>query len=159
MLWCIIYNLSQLLFFNLPGNKLTSDDLGCVLEEVLDASAQWYNLGLRLKVRTGTLDSIRKQFPDPKDQLREMFKDWLKTGDNPTWKTLTDALRSRSVGASRLVGDLKTKYCKVEGTNWHSAMSTSGSWPETDVFPPSPESQFMPTLFSQQTDTQENTRK
>ena len=87
------------------GNKLTSDDLGDVLEAVLDASAQWYNLGLQLKVRTGTLDRIRTQFPDPNDQLREMLKAWLNTSDDPTWKTLTDSLRSRSVGASQLAGD------------------------------------------------------
>ena len=130
-----------------------------MLEEVLDASAQWYNLGLQLKVRTGTLDSIRTQFPDPKDQLREMLKAWLNTGDNPTWKTVIDSLRSRSVGASQLAGNLKTKYCEVEGTNWRSAKSTSDSWPETNAFPPSPESQPIPTLSSQQTDTQENTRK
>ena len=158
MLWRIIYNLSQLLFFNLPGNKLTSDDLGCVLEEVLDASAQWYNLGLQLKVRTGTLDSIRKQFPDPNDQLREMLKDWLKTGGNPTWKTLTVALRSRSVGASQLAGDLKTKYCKVEGTKVDRGTSAS-DYPETSVFPPSPESQSIPPVILEQTDTQESTRK
>ena len=97
-----------------PGNKLTSDDLGCVLGEVLDVSAQWYNLGLQLNVRTGTLDKIRTQFSDPNDQLREMLKVWLKTSDNPTWKTLIDGLRSRIVGASQLAGDLETKYCPLD---------------------------------------------
>ena len=79
--------------FNHSGNKLTSDNLGCVYEEALDVSAQWYNL--QLKVRTGTLDRIYAQFRgDPRDQLRETLKTWLTTSDNPIWRTLTDALRS-----------------------------------------------------------------
>ena len=64
------------------------DDLGCVVEEVLDVSAQWYHLGLQLKVRSGTLDRIRTQFPDTRDQLLEMLKVWLTTSGNTSWKTL-----------------------------------------------------------------------
>ena len=92
------------------------DDLGRVLEEVLDVSAHWYPLGLQLQVRTSTLDGIRIQFQNPRDQLLEMLKTWLTTSDNPSWKTLTDALRSRSVGASQLAGVLETKHCLVEET-------------------------------------------
>ena len=132
-----------------------------MLEAVLDASAQWYNLGLQLKVRTGTLDRIRTQFPDSKDQLREMLKAWLNTSDNPTWKTLTDSLRSRSVGASQLAGDLETKCCPVNEIEVGRDTSASDSRPETSVFPPSPGSQPIPVppVISQQTNTQESTRK
>ena len=117
--------------FYLSGNKLTLDDLGQVMEEVLDVSAQWYHLGLQLKVRTGTLDNIQAQFSDPKRQLLEMLKTWLTTSDNTSWKTLTDALRSRSVGASQLAGVLETKYSLVEGTEVDSQ-------PETNITPPHP---------------------
>ena len=79
-------------------------------------SAQWYHLGLQLKVRTGTLDRIRTQFSDPRDQLLEMVKTWLTTSDNTSWRTLIDALRSQSVGASQLANVLETKYCVVEST-------------------------------------------
>ena len=113
---------------------LTLDDLGQVMEEVLDVSAQWYHLGLQLKVRTGTLDRIRTQFHDPRDQLLEMLKTWLTTSDNTSWKTLTDAVRSRSVGASQLAGVLETKYCLVEGTEVDSG--TSDSQPVTNITPP-----------------------
>ena len=150
--------LSQCFISDLSGEKLTSNDLGLVLNEVLEVSTNWYVLGLQLNVRTGTLDRIRSQFPDPNDQLREMLKAWLKTSNNPTWKTLTDALRSRSVGASQLAGDLKTKYCKVEGTKVDRDTSAS-DYPETSVFPPSPESQSIPLVILEQTDTQESTRK
>ena len=114
------------------------------MEEVLDVSAQWYHLGVQLKVRIGTLDSIRIQFQNPRDQLLEMLKTWLTTSDNTSWKTLTDALRSRSVGASQLASVLERKYCVMEETGVDSG--TSENQPETNVPPPStvPE-QVLPT--------------
>ena len=103
---------------NLSGNKLTPNDLGCIFENVLDVSAQWYNLGLQLKLGTGTLERICAQFRgDPRDQLRETLKTWLTTSDHPSWRTLTDALRTQTVGASQLAGELEKKYCPVEGTD------------------------------------------
>ena len=142
--------LSQSLISDHSGNKLTSDDLGCVLEGVLDAAAQWYNLGLKLKVRTTTLDSIQEDFTATQHRLREMLKAWLNTGDNPSWKTLIDALRSPVVGASQLAAALETKYCSVEITDLDV-----GGHPET-VFPSSP---VLPTVMSQQTNTQESMHK
>ena len=110
------------------------NDLGCVLEEVLDVSPHWYTLGLQLQMRISTMDSIRIQFQNPRDQLLEMLKVWLTTSDNPSWKTLTDALRSRIVGATQLANVLATKYCLAEETEVDSA--TSDSQPETNS-PPS----------------------
>ena len=92
------------------------DDLGQVMEEVLDVTAEWYQLGLQLKLKTRRLDSIQAQIPDPKRQLLEMLKVWLTTSDNTSWKILTDALRSRSMGASQLAHVLEKKYCMVEPT-------------------------------------------
>ena len=46
-----------------------------------------------------------------------MLKTWSTTSDNPSWRTLTDALRSQSVGATQLAGDLEAKYCPVEGND------------------------------------------
>ena len=109
------------------------NDLGQLLEEVLDVSAHWYHLGLQLKVRIGTLDRIRTQFHDPRDQLLEMLKTWLMTSDNISWKTLTDALRSRTVGASQLAGVLETKYCQLEVDS-----GSSDSQPKTNVTSPPP---------------------
>ena len=140
----------------LSGNKLTLDNIGQVMEEVLDVSAQWYHLGVQLKVRIGTLDSIRTQFQNPKDQLLEMLKTWLTSSDNTSWKTLTDALKSRSVGASQLAGVLETKYSLVERM---LVMDTSPSdgHPNRAILP-SPVSP-VPTVISQQSDMQESIRK
>ena len=129
---------------DLLGNKLTSNDLGRVLDEVLDVSAHWYPLGLQLQVRISTLDGIRIQFQNPRDQLLEMLKVWLTTSDNTSWKTLTDALRSRSVGASQLARVLEIKYCLVEETE-----VVQSSQPMHAVTLPTPVSQQMvPTLSS-----------
>ena len=119
------------------------DDLGQVMEEVLDVSAQWYHLGLQLKVRTGTLDRIRTQFHDPRDQLLETLKTWLTASDNTSWKTLTDALGSRSVGASQLASVLEAKYSLVEETEVDSG--TSDSQPETNSPPSLVSEQRVPT--------------
>ena len=117
--------------YNLPGNKLTLDDLGQMLEEVVDMSAQWYQLGLQLKVKVGRLESIQVQFSDPNRQLLEMLKTWLttsdNTSDNTTWRALIDALRSQSVGASQLAGELEKKYCLVKKAEVGKGMSASDS--------------------------------
>ena len=109
-------------FPNLSGSTLTPNDLGQVLEAVMDVTAQWYPLGLQLKVKTGTLDSIRTQFQNPRDQLLEMLKTWLTTSDNTSWRTLIDALRSRSVGAGQLAGELE-KMCVVKKPEVGKGMS------------------------------------
>ena len=80
-------------------------------------SAHWYELGVQLKMRSSTLDRIQAQFHDSNRQLLEMLKTWLTTSDNTSWKTLTDALRSRSVRASQLARVLEAKYCLVEDTS------------------------------------------
>ena len=110
---------------------MTLDDLGKVMEVIVEASAQWYQLDVQLKVRTGTVDSIQVQFSVPKCQLLEMLKTWLTTSDNTSWKTLTDALMNRSVEASQLASVLETKNCLVEGTEVER--STSDSEPETSL--------------------------
>ena len=80
----------------------------------------WYRLGLQLKVRIATLDRIKAQFSDSTHQLLEVLKTWLTDSDNTSWKTLTDALRSRSVGQPSLADDLEAKY-KVEETEVHES--------------------------------------
>ena len=92
------------------------DDLGLLLEELTIVHEEWYYLGLQLKVGPETLDIIKAQFSDPINQLLELLKIWLTTSGNTSWKTLTGALRSRSVGKSQLAADLQKKYFLVEET-------------------------------------------
>ena len=90
------------------------DDLGQVLEELQDVHEQWYYLGLQLKVGPETLDRIRTLFSDSRDQLQEVLKTWLTASDNTRWKTLTDALNSRSVNESSTADYLESKYCPMK---------------------------------------------
>ena len=125
-----------------------------MLEGVLDAAAQWYNLGLKLKVRTGRLNSIRTEFNTPEVQLREMLNAWLTTGDNPSWKTLIDALRSPLVGASQLAAVLEAEYCPIERTE-----SDRDGHSETNILPPSSVPESLHRVISQRTAMQESMRK
>jgi len=99
-----------------PKDSLTSNDLGTVLEEVVDISARWYPLGLQLNLKVGTLERIKAQSSDPQEQLMGMLKSWLNSSCHLTWKNLISALRSRSVEANALASDLEKKYgLKKEG--------------------------------------------
>ena len=97
---------------DLPGKILNLNDLGLLLEELLDVRGNWYHFGLQLKVKTETLDSIRQRFSDRTLRLLEVLKVWLTTAVNPSWKTLTDALRNAH--ASQLADDLDMKYCSMK---------------------------------------------
>ena len=66
-------------------------------------------------MRTETLETIKAQFSDPINRLLEVLKTWLTSSDNTSWKTLIDALGSRSLGQRGLADHLVSKY-KVEET-------------------------------------------
>jgi len=86
------------------------DDLGLLLEELMDLDAQWVDyLGVQLGVETRTLQRIAFVPHDSRDWLLEVLKTWLTTSDNTSWKTLTYALMS--MGANQLAGGLERKYC------------------------------------------------
>ena len=89
------------------GQQLIVNDLPVVMEELNDARAKWYDIGLQLHMSVGTLDAIKEQYDDPSHCLRETLKTWLKTCPSlPTWKNIVDALRCSTVGEVRLATDL-----------------------------------------------------
>jgi len=95
-----------------PPGQLTVDSLGDLLEAVYQVSTKWYNLGLRLGLQPGLLDTISVRCQqDPEVCLREMLKEWLKRGEpTPEWKELVTALKSTAVGETTLARDLMLKY-------------------------------------------------
>jgi hypothetical protein len=87
--------------------KLTIDDLGDVLEAVWEARVKWYNIGLKLGISVGTLDSIEATSQNPDKCLTAMIKDWLKNGKpKPSLPQLAKALKSRMVGYAQLAEEL-----------------------------------------------------
>ena len=110
----VILNQVLLQDYPLPGNILFAgiDDLVNVLEELLDVSHKWYNIGLKLKVSLGKLDNIEYKELDSHTSMRKMLACWLKQIDPlPTWEALADALESRMIGEPKLAQDLRSKYC------------------------------------------------
>ena len=94
-------------------SALGLNDLAEVVNEVFNARAKWYDIGLNLGVPVGTLNAIRVQYRDnPQDCLREVLMVWLKAVDpQPTWKALVDALQSKAVDEGRLAKELVAKKC------------------------------------------------
>jgi hypothetical protein len=88
--------------------ELTPGNLGDVLEAVWEARSKWYNIGLKLRISPGTLDSISKAAnQNPDDCLTAVIKDWLKNGKpKPSWEALAIALKSPMVGFAQLAEQL-----------------------------------------------------
>ena len=53
----------------------------------------WYNLGLQLDVPKDKLREIEDAYPDKPSRCKEeIIYYWLKTGENPSWKSLAAAI-------------------------------------------------------------------
>ena len=99
------------------GLLLEELDHAFQLDELVNVHERWYPLGLQLKVSAKMLDRIEAQFSDSRERLQEMLKTWLTISDNPSWKTVTDALRSQSVSRNQIADYLETKYCSMKDMN------------------------------------------
>lgn len=88
-----------------------SPTLRIVRNELHDARVKWYDIGLELEIEEGDLRSLRKQYGDPSDALREMLSIWLKkTGGS--WEKIVEALKAKTVGEDTLAVALEKKYCQ-----------------------------------------------
>ena len=81
------------------------------MESVWEARTKWYNIGLKLGIAPGTLDSIKlaeKQNPD--ECITTMINRWLRDDKfEPTWKLIDEALRSPMVGYGKLADQFMNK--------------------------------------------------
>ena len=59
--------------------------------------ADWFSVGVLLKIRYYTLQAIKKDYHESKDCLREMLATWL-IGGNASTAQLVQALRSDGYG-------------------------------------------------------------
>ena len=109
-----------------PG-KLTIDNLADVLEAVWEARSEWYNIGLKLGISPGTLDSIEATGQNPGRCLTAMIKDWLKNGKlKPSWAELAKALKSPMVGYAQLAEQLSQQSTCSTDTDHSSSSSITG---------------------------------
>ena len=79
-------------------------DLKNIKECAYPARSKWYNIGINLDIDVGTLEAIEKDNMGKSDAcFRELLTKWLRRDDPvPSWKTLTDALQSQTVGINVL---------------------------------------------------------
>ena len=90
----------------------------CTLwNEIHDARAKWYDIGIELKIDVRTLKYIKSTYTDNKDCLREVLEVWFKAVDpKPTWKALVDALKAQVIDEQKLAADLEAKFCSLAST-------------------------------------------
>ena len=86
-------------------------DLANIFSEIFLCRTKWYDLGIQLRLDVGSLDSIKFQYNDPGDQLREVIKRWLTTSETPTWEAIVEALKCPVIGEVLLSMELQQKYC------------------------------------------------
>lgn len=86
---------------------LTVDDLADVQNKVWEGRAKWYNIGLALKLTSGTLDAIRANYHFVEDCFLATLKEWLSVSKlHPSWSSLATALRDKTVGLEELAEQL-----------------------------------------------------
>ena len=87
---------------------LTVDDLASVQRSVWEGCAKWYNIGLELGLKPGTLDSIRKtNYNDTGQCFTATLKEWLHRPElDPSLSSLARSLRAAPVGLGHLAEQL-----------------------------------------------------
>ena len=84
-------------------DTLTPEDAVSVLEEIVEAENRSYRLGLKLKLPSHVVDSIKTQYSDPRDMLLQVLLEFMRqTEPRPTWRVIVDALRSPAVNLPHL---------------------------------------------------------
>ena len=102
---------------------LTQNDAVQVLEELLPAQNQSYELGLKLKLPPHEVESIHSTYSEPRQRLLRIIMLFLNQVDpQPTWRVIVDALKSPVVNLPQLARAIETA---------HFADITSASLSET----------------------------
>ena len=97
---------------------LRPEDVGKVLEELLDAHNQAHLLGLMMNVKPRDVEAIQATYQDPKDRLLHIIIAFLKQAEpRPTWRAIVNALKSPVVGLTALAR-------RVEAAHFPDDMAT-----------------------------------
>ena len=91
---------------------LKEKDAAKVYEELMSAQNHTNLLGLKLNIPLATVEGIHSQYPNPKDRLLQIIKEFLTQLDpEPSWSAIAAALRSPVVNLPRLAKHIEEKYC------------------------------------------------
>ena len=84
--------------------------LNHVYSELVEASNDWFDLGLALDIQHSTLEGL-EHYRDSKTCLREMLACWFKTKSSPlTWDHLCKCLRKSIVKRHDIADQIERKY-------------------------------------------------
>lgn len=87
------------------------DDLYEILDLLKGEEAKCFKTATLLKLKMGTVESIRKQTPDLGEAMPKLFTEWLNHNYNvdkfgpPTWKKLVEAVAAPNGGGNRRLAD------------------------------------------------------
>ena len=94
----------------------------------MDASAQYYNIGIKLGLKSDDLNVIKDEVPDQGTAITMILSRWLKQQFNvqkygePTWKSLVAAVAHRNGGNNPVLAmKLADKHKGITLIAWHAS--------------------------------------
>ena len=100
-----------------------------MLEELLPAQNQSYVLGLKLKLPLHVVDAIHSTHSQPQNRLLEILIAFMKHVEpTPTWKSITDALRSPAVNLPHLAQKIDGKHSLQDAAGIEGQAIDSVGW-------------------------------
>ena len=84
-------------------------------------TTKWFDLGLHLYLHPNDLTTIKTDYPDSNERLRECLSSWLKSDTAATWDTLANAVSATGDKAAA------AHISKINNYNIHSLMIFVGS--------------------------------
>ena len=82
-----------------------------ILEELLPAKNKSLFLARKLKIPDHTVEAIEKQYIDSQERLYHVIVEFVKQVEpRPTWRIITDALRSSIVNLPRLAKEIERRH-------------------------------------------------
>ena len=93
-----------------PSEGLGEEDLGKLHEALYCVRTSYKRIGLQIGVKKSEIESAEKQETDPGDRLLEILSIRVKKEKVLTWGVIVEALRSQSVGESRVANEIQKKY-------------------------------------------------
>ena len=97
-----------------PTETLSSGDLATLVNELHEVRADWYELGVQLRMETHDLDVFRLENQNDTNKcLRQMLSVWLlqEFPSPPSWERVVDALSSPAVGRPTVAERIRRTYC------------------------------------------------
>ncbi len=91
-------------------NQLGTNDLQDVFSQLVEAAKDWFELGLALGIKVGTLEGIDSNKNSDRARLREMLTHWLRSSPSRTWSDICNCLRSNTVKQINLADKIEKKY-------------------------------------------------